>query len=149
MNQSINCLLMKEKIGIKKLKNPKAFTDYSQTIDDAYENWEDYNPTKNRRVLTVFNDMTADVESNIKLSPIVTELLFKRKKLIILLVFISQSYFKEPETIRLNATHYFIKKISNKRELQPIVSNHWSGIDFQDFMKLYKDYTKEPYSFLP
>ena len=71
---------MKEKIGIKKLKNPKAFTDYSQTIDDAYENWEDYNPTKNRRVLTVFNDMTADVESNIKLSPIVTELLFKRKK---------------------------------------------------------------------
>ena len=33
-------------MGIKSLKNPKAFIDYSQTIDDAHENLEDYNPTK-------------------------------------------------------------------------------------------------------
>ena len=49
------------------------------------------------------------------------------------------------KTIRLNATRYFIMKIPNKRELQQIASNHLSDIDF---MKLYKDYTKEPYSFL-
>ena len=30
------------KIGIKNLKSPKAFIDYSQTIDDVYENLEDY-----------------------------------------------------------------------------------------------------------
>ena len=48
-----------------------------------------------------------------------------------------------PKTIRLNATHYFIMKISNKRELQQIVSNRLSDIDFKDFMKLYKDYTKD------
>ena len=36
----------REKLGIKSLKNPKAFIDYSQTIDDAHENLEDYNPTK-------------------------------------------------------------------------------------------------------
>ena len=39
-------------------------------------------------------------------------------------------------------------KIPNKRELQKIVSNHSSDTDFKDSMKLYKDYTKEPYSFL-
>ena len=39
-------------------------------------------------------------------------------------------------------------KIPNKRELQQIASNHFSDIDFKDFMKLYKEYTKEPYSFL-
>ena len=39
-------------------------------------------------------------------------------------------------------------KIPNKRELQQIVSNHSFDIDFKDFMKLYKDYTKEPCSFL-
>ena len=39
-------------------------------------------------------------------------------------------------------------KIPNKRELQQIASNHSSDIDFKDFMKLYKDYTKKPYSFL-
>ena len=39
-------------------------------------------------------------------------------------------------------------KIPNKRELQQIALNHLSDIDFKDFMKLYKDYAKEPYSFL-
>ena len=70
------------------------------------------------------------------------------RKLNISLVFISQSYFKVPKTIRLNATHYFITKISNKRQLQRITSNHLSDIDFKDFMKFYKDYTKESYSLL-
>ena len=37
----------REKIGIKNLKNPKAFIDYSKTID-VYENLEDYNPTKKK-----------------------------------------------------------------------------------------------------
>ena len=69
------------------------------------------------------------------------------RKLNISLVLISQSYFKVPRTIRLNAAHYFIMKISNERELQQIASNHLSDIDFKDFMKLYKDYTKEPFSF--
>ena len=52
----------------------KEFNDYSQTNDDVYENLEDYNPTKNRKVLTVFDDMIADLESNKKLSPTVTGL---------------------------------------------------------------------------
>ena len=64
------------------------------------------------------------------------------------LVFISHSYFKGPDTIRLNATHYVIMKIPNKRELQQLASNHSSDIDSKDFMRLHKDYTKEPYSFL-
>ena len=39
-------------------------------------------------------------------------------------------------------------KIPNKRELQQISSNHSSEVDFKDFMLLYKEYTKELYSFL-
>ena len=35
-----------------------------------------------------------------------------------------------------------------KRELSQIASNHLFDIDFKDFMKVYKDHTKEPYSFL-
>ena len=87
------------------------------------------------------------MESNKKLSPIVTELFLRGKKLFIniSLVFISQSYLKMPKTIRLNATHYFIMKIPYKRELQQIVFNRSTDIDFKDFMKLYNNYTKEPY----
>ena len=88
------------------------------------------------------------MKSNKKLSPIITELFLRERKLNISLVFISQSYFKVPKIIRLNTTHYFIMKIPNKTELQQIASNHSSDIDYRDFIKLYKDYTKEPYSFL-
>ena len=53
-----------------------------------------------------------------------------------------------PKVIRLNAIHFLIMKIPNKREFQQISSNHSSDVKFKDFMKLYKDYTKEPFSFL-
>ena len=43
----------REKVEIKKLKNQEAFIDYSQTIGDVYENLEDYNSTKKRKVLIV------------------------------------------------------------------------------------------------
>ena len=72
-NPSTNCLLTKEeKQELKKLKNPKAFIDYSQAIDNVYKNLEDQNPKKKRRVLIVLDDMIADLESKKKLSPIVT-----------------------------------------------------------------------------
>ena len=72
----------------RQAKNPE-FIDYSQTILDVYENLEDYNPTKKNRVLIVFDDMIADMESNKKLNPIVTELFIRGRKLNILLVFTS------------------------------------------------------------
>ena len=85
------------------------------------------------------------MESNKKLIPIVTKLFLRARKLNISLVFISHSYFKVPETIRRNLTRYFTMKIPSKRELQKIASNHFSDIDFKVFIKLYKDYTKEPF----
>ena len=138
----------REKIGIKTIKNPKEFIDYSQTIGDVHENLEDYNPTKKRKVFIAIDDMIADMESNKKLHLKVTELLSRDRKLNISLVFISQSYFKVLKTIRLNSTHYFIKKIANKRELQQIASNHSPEIDFKDFTKVYKKHATEPFSFL-
>ena len=78
---------------------------------------EEYNPNKKRKILIVFGDMIADILSNKKLNPIVTELLIRGRKLNISLVFITQSYFALPKYIRLNSTHYFVLKIPNKREL--------------------------------
>ena len=68
----------REKVVIKALKNPKAFIDYSQTIYDICENVEDYNPTKKMRVLIVFDDMIAEMESNKKSYS--HRIAFKRKK---------------------------------------------------------------------
>ena len=56
--------------------------------------------------------------------------------------------FSVPKDVRLNSTHYFILKINNKRELQNIVINHSADIDYKDFIKIYRECTKEPYNFL-
>ena len=117
-------------------------------MDDIYKNIEEYNPNKKRKILIVFDDMIADMLSNKKLNPIVTELFIRGRKLNISLVFITQSYFAVPKNIRLNLTHYLAMKIPNKRELQRTAINHSSDIDFQDFMNFYKKCTAKPYSFL-
>ena len=53
----------------------------------------------------VFDDMIADMESNEKWSPIVTELFIRGRKLNISLVFISQSSVKVPKTKSLKAVY--------------------------------------------
>ena len=80
--------------------------------------------------------MIADILSNKKLSPMVTELFIRGRKLNISLVFITQSYFGVPKNIRLNSIHCFVIKISNKPEPPDIAFNHSSDIDFQDLMNL-------------
>ena len=53
------------------------------------------------------------------------------------LVFLTQSYFALPKTIRLNSVHCFILKIPNKREFQQISFSYSSDVDFKDAMNLY------------
>ena len=100
------------------------------------------------KILIVFNDMIADMIHNKKLNSIVTELFIRGRKLNISLVFITQSYFKVAKDVRLNTSHFFIAKISNKRELQQIAINHSSDISTKDFTNIYRECTAEPYSFL-
>ena len=77
----------------------KAFMGYSNDMDDIYKNIEEYNPNKKRKILTVFDHMIADMLSNKKLNPIVTELLIRVRKLNISLGFITQSYFAAPKVL--------------------------------------------------
>ena len=74
-------------------------------MQDVCKNIEECNPEKKRKVLIVFDDMTADVHNNTKLNSIITDLFIRCKKLNIFLVFITQSYFKIPKDVRLNTTH--------------------------------------------
>ena len=89
-------------------------------MDDLYQNIKEYNPEKKRKILVVFDDMITDMLSNRNINPIIIKLFIRDRKLIISLLFITQFYFAVPKNIRLNSTHYFITKISNKRELRQI-----------------------------
>ena len=113
-----------------------------------YENIEEYVINKKRKILIVFDYLIADMLSNKKLNPIVTELFVRGRKLNISFVFITQSYFAVPKNIRLISNNYFVMKISNKIEFQQIAFNQSSDIDFQNFMNLYKKSIAEPYSLL-
>ena len=117
-------------------------------MDDIYNNIDDYKPKRKRKILIVFDDMIADIMTNKKFQVILKELFIRCRKLNIYLVFITQSYFSVPQKVRLNSTHYLILKIHNERELQQVAINHSADIGYNDFLKIYRNCTKEPYSFM-
>ena len=86
--------------------------------------------------------------TNKRFQSTIKELFIRCRKLNISLVFITQSYFSVPKDERLNSTHYLIMKINNKKELQNIAINHSADIDYKDFIKIYRECVKEPYSLL-
>ena len=92
--------------------------------------------------------MITDIMTNKKFQATIKELFIKCRKLNISLVFITQSYFSVPKDVRLNSTHYLIITINNKRELQNIAINHSADIDYKDFLKICRECTRKPYSFL-
>ena len=115
---------------------------------DVYENIHDYNSSRIRKILIVFDDMITNIMTNIRFQAIIKELFIRCRKLNISLVFITQSYFSVPKDVRLNSTHYLIMKINNRKELQNIAINHSVDIDYQDFITIYRECTKGQYNFL-
>ena len=96
------------------------------TMDDVYSNIDDYNPKRNRNILIVFDDMIADIITNTKFQAIIKDLFFRCRKFNISLLFITQSYFSVPKFFAID---------------------HSADIDYKDFLKIYRNCTKEPYSF--
>ena len=120
----------REDAGIKHANNPNAFIECSNTMDDVYENINDYNLIRKRKKLSVFDDMIADIMTNKEFQAIIKELFIRCRKLNISLAFITQSYFSVPKDVRLNSTHYLIMEINNRRELQNIAINLFADIDY-------------------
>ena len=98
--------------------------------------------------LIVFEDMIADVKDNKKLQAIMEEMFIRCRKLNISLAFITQSYFSVAKDVRLNLNHYLIMKRNSKIELENIATDHSADIDYQDFMKIYRECTKGRFNFL-
>ena len=86
--------------------------------------------------------------SDKKAQQILEYLFIRCRKLNISLCFLTQSYFSVPKDVRLNCTHYILFKLNSKRELENIAINRYADIDYKDFIKIYRDCTKEPFNFL-
>ena len=83
----------REDAGIKHLNDPNAFIECSNTMDEVYENINDYNPSRKKAIIK--------------------ELFIRCRNLNIALVCITHSYFTTPKDVRLNSTHYLIMKVNN------------------------------------
>ena len=107
----------REQAGIKNLNDPKAFIEYSDDMNDALDNINNYNKNRDKKVLIVFDDMIADIERNEKFKKTIKELFFRARKINVSIVFIMQPYFRSLKDARLNSAHYILMKIGNKKEL--------------------------------
>lgn len=63
-------------------------------------------------------------------------------------IYLSQSYFKTPKTIRLQCNYLILKKLSSKRDLAQILNEFSLGKDIKELAALYKDATINPLYFL-
>ena len=116
----------RESRGLKHFNDPEGFIEYSNDMLDVNQNINEYNVDTERKILIVFDDMIAHMINNKKLNSIVTKLFNRGRKLNISLVFTTQSNFKLPK----------------------VALNHSSDISTKYFIKIHKECTAEPYSFL-
>ena len=61
----------RENAGIQHLNESKAFIECSNTMNDVYENIDNYNLNRKRKILIVFDDMIADIMTNKKFQSII------------------------------------------------------------------------------
>ena len=137
----------REQAGIKNLNDPHAFIEYSEDMNDVPD-INNYNKNRDKKVLIVFDDMIADIEYNKNFKRTIKELFYGARKINVLIVFITQSYFRVLKDARLNSTHYILMKIGNKKELKRIAEEKSGHLDCKDFLTIYNYCTKEPYSFM-
>ena len=78
-----------EHAGIKPMNDQNKFIKCLNTMDDVYENIDDYNPNRLRKILSGFDDVTADIMTNKKFRTIIKELFIRWRKLNTPLLFIT------------------------------------------------------------
>ena len=105
----------REKVVLDHYDDPIAFIEYSNDMQDAYKDIDEYNIDKEPKILIVFNDMIADMIHNKKLNSVVTELFIRGRKLNISLVFITQSYFKVSKDVKTEYYSLFYHKNSKQK----------------------------------
>ena len=66
-----------ENAGIKHVNDSKSFIECANTMDDIYENINDYNPNRRRKILIFLDDMIADIKANKKFQAIIKELFIR------------------------------------------------------------------------
>ena len=93
----------REDVRIKHLNNSKVFAEYSQRMDNVYEDMNEYYLIRKRKKLMVFNDMIVNIITNKKFQIVIEDKFIRCRKLNMFLILIPQSSFSVPKEIRLKS----------------------------------------------
>ena len=102
------------KNGLRNLRDPKVFIEYLNNIQDVYKNIEENKPSRNCNVWIAFDDKIADMISDKRFSPLVTEQFTTRRNLYFSIVFIKQFSFQVPKDAELNCRQIFYYEYSKQ-----------------------------------
>lgn len=132
-----------------KMKIPPSHlqvTEGISTVPDLKDFEED--DMKDLQHLVIFDDLV--LEDKKLQDRMITPYFIRGRKVAkgVNCVYITQSYYMTPPTIRKNLTHIFMKKLSNNRDLKSILQEYNLGCDKDALMKMYKEATKDNESFL-
>lgn len=128
-----------EKEYSKKTGKEIKLIEYSNKIKDVVD--PDKMDTKLRSVI-IFDDMVLEKDQSK-----IEELFIRGRKKNASIIYLSQSYFKIPKTIRINSTYFILNKIPTNKELRQIADDHAVGIDFKKFKEIYEGATEGPHDF--
>lgn len=97
------------------------------------------------QILIVFDDLV-----NMKDQDQIVEYFLRSRKISggISCMYLSQSYFRTPKTIRLNSNYMMLKKLGSTRDLIEILKDFSLGVDKKELLKIYKDATADKKNFL-
>jgi len=125
----------------EKDKNHKEFFWFNSTSDSIV----DIDSLDKKEInLIIFDDFIMDKDS----MPEITNLFIRGRKKNASIVFLTQSYYNVPKPIRLQCNYLIFFKLPDEREISNIYNNHSMGLTKSTFVKVFKESTNEPYSFL-
>jgi hypothetical protein len=124
----------------KEKKKDLKLIEFSNNIKDVVDVDKIDDTIRN---ILIFDDMVLERKQDA-----IEEAFIRARKKNTSCIYISQSYFKIPKTIRLNSTYFILNKIATRKEITQIASDHATTIEYDEFMKIYRKATEEPHTFL-
>ena len=126
-----------------KLKSQIVFYELSR-FPAMQQLCKEHRQDEDDEILVVYDDIVNDIAKGNNI--IENNFIFGRK--FVTQIFLTQSYFKTPKTIRLQLTHLMLLKLSSNSDLNHVLRDFSLGIDKQGLIELYKQSTREKFNFL-
>ena len=117
-------------------------------IEDLFKTLQEIAKTKTMHVLFVFDDMIDQNVMHPQQMGTIEAIAVRGRHYNISVIMISQLYKKLSGPMRVNSTNSIFFRIRNRNELEKVVEENQESLTKKDFLQVYNQATKEPFSFL-